>query len=169
MKYAHGFVVLCFILVVSSRFCGFVLFIYIYSSELLHWHTIDCPSACEVIVKDMGKTAKYPTKPKHNKVWELCTYFFRYIVHKVSLFCVALATNFNTLFLIGFGEWYHMQLHIYFTAKHSIVEYLIFAGIQWRPHWLSQAADSPYSISWSFLCEIRLVSHFKALAYKHCS
>ena len=44
--------------IISIRFLGFID---LYFSGLLHWHTYDCLSTKEEILKDMGKINQYPT------------------------------------------------------------------------------------------------------------
>ena len=54
MIYSHSFIVLCFVLVISSVYSGFLWSIYPYSSGLLYWHWGN-HIASEVTLKDAGK------------------------------------------------------------------------------------------------------------------
>ena len=51
----------------------------------------DCPSACEVILNDMGKINLYQTTTKHNKAWIVCIFLGMYRI-KLTTHCGILIT-----------------------------------------------------------------------------
>ena len=57
-KYAHGFVVLCFVVVMQSFTMNYMkyLSIFIRVALLALGQSLDCPSASEVSLMDMGKS-----------------------------------------------------------------------------------------------------------------
>ena len=55
-------------------------------SSLALGQSYDCPSAGEVILKDMGKITHYLTTTKHDKTWTLVFLWMCYIHHACTAF-----------------------------------------------------------------------------------
>ena len=85
-EYLQSFDVLCFLVVMISDLCGFVLCIYPYSSGLLHWYLGNhmFVSAIERTQKDMGKKFMSPI---HNKLQQHvnCVHNLWGLMHKRKL------------------------------------------------------------------------------------
>ena len=80
----------------------------------------DCPSASEVIRKNVGKIYYYQTTAKHNQAWTICTYLSKF------LFSLGVATSLqhtchrvnqcSIIFLIKF-QWKLIQAHKIISRK----------------------------------------------------
>ena len=108
IEYAHGFVVLCFVVVTLSIMIDSLPISFRVASPALR-QSYDCPNAGEVILKDMGKIIHYLTMTIYCKIHNSWDVLYRVVIKLENL--MYLDYKYSDIFrlpvaeLVLFSDW----------------------------------------------------------------
>ena len=130
-----AFVCLYFVVVLWSRFIGFIWHIYPYSSWLFHWHRDDCPCVSEATLKDMGKI--YSNRFQSMREPKPVAYFLRSSIYGDFTHDQSPAVNNMAIPWICRKIWGHNNIAVLFRKKSSVnilftyCESIITSSVMW--------------------------------------